>query len=411
MSGASIIASVTTELAHRVRSAAQSVIPGADVLTTHPDGKPLHHPRVRLFLYRATPNVALSNDDLPSRQADGTLVVRTSVALDLHYLLAFYGDENQLEPQKMLGAVVRELHTRPMLAKSSLADAVERVRFTPQHLSLDEMSKLWSIFFQAPYALSIAYQCSVVTIHSETMPSPVLPVLQRGKGDTGPLALPGAYPLLDNLHIGEPADRGLQPRPPSYPAAQLGHLLTLNGQNLGGDVVKVIFTHLTLAISKTLVIADADCSATEIAVQLPDDAAALNDWAAGFYKVTVELVQAGVVRTTNPLSFALAPKLLAIAPANPVPRIAGKATLTLNFKPAMHGSQTVSLQMADREVAAGPWAMGATSLTFEIADAPSLSNTSVRLRVDGVDSLPYIKVYTPPPARLEFDPQQQVTLL
>ena len=45
----------------------------------------------------------------------------------------------------------------PFLTTSNLADAVEQIKFTPMALSLEELSKLWSVFFQAPYALSVAY--------------------------------------------------------------------------------------------------------------------------------------------------------------------------------------------------------------------------------------------------------------
>ncbi len=108
---------------------------------------------------------------------------RPQAALDLHYLLSFYGDDAQLEPQRLFGSVVRTLHTFPVLTpdvikavvdaasatppihpalrESDLAEQVELVTLVPLPLSLDELSDLWSTFVQAPYALSIAYQASV----------------------------------------------------------------------------------------------------------------------------------------------------------------------------------------------------------------------------------------------------------
>ena len=147
MSNSLAIATVTTALAHIVKSAAESVVTGADVVTGRPDpaGSPSH--RIHLFLYQVSPNGALRNNDIPTRNAAGKPVVRPAAALDLHYLLAFYGNENELETQRMLGAVVRDLHSKPVLTRrmikdavasqaflkgSNLNDAVEQVKFTPR---------------------------------------------------------------------------------------------------------------------------------------------------------------------------------------------------------------------------------------------------------------------------------------
>ncbi len=94
----------------------------------------------------------------------------------------------------MMGAVVSMLKAQPLLSAqsigsgessvgigvSNLAEQVERVRFTPTTLSLDEFSKLWSAFFQVEYSLSIAYQASVVLIEPNTpAPQAALPVQKR----------------------------------------------------------------------------------------------------------------------------------------------------------------------------------------------------------------------------------------
>ena len=46
------------------------------------------------------------------------------------------------------------------LKTSNLEDEVEQVKFIPSQMSLEELSKIWSIFFQQSYALSMAYQAS-----------------------------------------------------------------------------------------------------------------------------------------------------------------------------------------------------------------------------------------------------------
>ncbi|MCA9419518.1 MAG: DUF4255 domain-containing protein, partial [Nitrospira sp.] len=302
MSNALAIATVTTALAQILRTAVQSVLPGADVINERPDGTPLGQPRVRLFMYQASPNGALRNNDLPTRAADGKLMKRPTAALDLHYLLAFYGNENELEPQRMLGAAVRDIHAKPVLMRemiedaiasepflteSNLADAVEQIKFTPLPLSLEELSKLWSVFFQAPYALSVAYQGTVVLIESVENAQAVLPVLSRGKDDRGVNTLLGPFPSIESIHIGAPEDAERRPPPPSYPSAQLGTMLTIAGRNLGGEAVRVRFDHARLSVTKTIVVPSSDRSGAELKVMLVDNAAAQTEWAAGLYTVPV----------------------------------------------------------------------------------------------------------------------------
>ncbi len=120
---------------------------------------------------------------------------RPQVALDLHYLFTFHGDDTALEPQRLLGAVVTALENQPFLtpddittatnsiskfpflAGSGLDQQIEQVKFTPTALSIDEFSKLWSAFFQVEYSLSIAYQASVVLMESDVTPQDALPVV------------------------------------------------------------------------------------------------------------------------------------------------------------------------------------------------------------------------------------------
>jgi hypothetical protein len=184
------VAAVTASLSHLLQSAVGVDVPGATVTTVRPDGATAaaHPPVVNLFLYAVAPNPALRNGDAPTRRIDGTLLQKPTAALDLHYLLTFYGDEAQLQPQQLLGSAVRTLHARPVLTRdmiqaaitdptfvanvgrSDLASQVERVKVTPVDLSLEGLSKLWSVFFQTPYALSAAYNASAVLIESEDQP-------------------------------------------------------------------------------------------------------------------------------------------------------------------------------------------------------------------------------------------------
>ena len=426
MSNALAIATVTRALAQIVRTAVQSVVPGSDVLTTRPDATVVEQPRVRLFLYQVSSNGALRNHDLPTRSANGSLTSRPTAALDLHYLLTFYGSEIDLEPQRMLGAAVRDIHAHPVLmrqmiqdaisgapflALSNLTDAVEQVKFTPLSLSLEELSKLWSVFFQAPYALSVAYQGTVVLIESEETGPGALPVLRRGDKDQGADIQLGPFPRVESIHVGAPEDAARRPRLPTWPSAELGTTLTIFGSNLGGDTVSVRFEHTRLPVTNTVIVPVGDRSTSELILTLTDDAAAQTAWAPGIHAVSVLVKQGADLRVTNQVPLSLAPKVTGIAPPNPVARdAAGDVTLTLTCGPQARPAQRAVLQLGDREVEAQAHPADTATLTFTLTGAPVVTDALARLRVDGVESLPFKRVAVPPPPRLVFDDVQKVTI-
>ena len=78
---------------------------------------------VNLYLYQVTPNSALRNVDQPSRRSDGTILEPPMIALDLHYLLTFYGKEQEFEPQRVMGSVLRYLNSRPLLTREGIRNA------------------------------------------------------------------------------------------------------------------------------------------------------------------------------------------------------------------------------------------------------------------------------------------------
>jgi hypothetical protein len=241
MSNFLAIATVTAALRQTLNAVVGIDVPGAEVTTMRPDEPKKVEPHVNIYLYQVTPNAAWRNADLPTRRNDGGLVQRPQVALDLHYLLTFYGDEDRLEPQRLLGSAVRTLHTMPIitrqvirdtitnplfdfLAGSNLADEVELIKLTPTPLSTEELSKLWSVFPQTPYALSIAYQGTVVLIESEETPQKALPVRERSL-----YVMPFRQPAIEQVVSQEGAD---------LPIVS-GSTLTITGRQLRGEVTRV----------------------------------------------------------------------------------------------------------------------------------------------------------------------------
>ena len=227
---------------------------------------------INVFLYQVAASPAWAGNALPTRRDDGSLLNRPEQALDLHYLLTFSGDENALEPQRMLGAAVTALVAEPVLGRqqlrdiiaaavaddpatwqqfSDLPDQVELVRFTPQPLSLDDISKLWSNFYQAPYRLSITYQASVVLLDADMQVQPALPVLTRGL-DAAALTIPVVSRVVADS---SPAD-------PIVP----GTTIRIEGQQLRGTYV----TRVRLDDAEVAVPADG-VTGTRLTLVLPAD--------------------------------------------------------------------------------------------------------------------------------------------
>lgn len=244
MSNYLAVATVTATLSRALTAAVAADVPGATVTTLRPDDSTNGTPAtgVNIYLYQVAPNAAWRNTDLPTRSDDGGLIRRPRVALDLLYLMSFYGNEVQLEPQRLLGSVVRMLHTRPVLTRQMIRDAIsdpnnaflatsnldeevaEQIKLTPSSLSLEELSKLWSVFFQVPYTLSVVYQASVVLIEPEVQTQEALPVRERNV-----YTLPFRQPTIEQIMSQAGAERPIL----------AGDQLILAGKQLRGEVTRV----------------------------------------------------------------------------------------------------------------------------------------------------------------------------
>lgn len=420
MSNHLAIATVTATLGDLVHKAAEKAISAPVLLQFGRPTPPASaaERKVHVYLYQITPNAALRNAELAWRDPAGRSVRRAQAALDLHYLLTFVGDAGALEPDRMAGAVARDLTARaildpagigdaiagrPELDGSDLAEATEHVKFVLEPLSLDELSKLWSVMIQTPHTLSVAYLGTVVLIDEELDVGRPAPVLRRGEPDRGADVRTGVPPRLDGWWAGAADAAARLPRPPSLPMASLGLRLVLQGENLGGDGATVRLSHRDLPIVHDL--APVEASGDRLSVDLPSDAAAAAAWAAGLYDVTVGR---GTLPRSNRLPLPLAPEITAIAP-NPAQRNAdGAVTVTVSFRPELRREQRASLLLPAREVPAAPVGAAAASLDFAIEGAPALTAAPIRLRVGPVESMTFR--YDPAMHGFVFDDAQRLTI-
>ncbi len=213
MSNYLAIATVTATLQRILQAAVQEDVYGARVTTARPNTLDGGAPEtgVNIYLYLVTPNEAYRGSDIHNRRPKGELTKRSQAALDFQYLLSFYGNDTELEPQRLLGSVVRTLQdvftitpqmisetladpTLSFLAESDLADQMEPIRITPTEISVENLSKIWSVFFQTPYALSISYKATVVFIEGEEPGVRALPVRERR-----PLVMPFSQVVVERV--------------------------------------------------------------------------------------------------------------------------------------------------------------------------------------------------------------------
>src|SRR5262245_22602833 len=207
--------------------------------------------RLNLYLYKVSHNASWRNVGLPTRDSNGERVRNQPLALNLHYLLTAYGNE-ELHSEILLGYGIQILHETPVLTRdairtslqpptpgtnlgglppqlqalftSELAEQVELIKIWPETMTAEELFNTWSAF-STTYRPSALYQASVVLIESRRSVKSSLPVRQRNL-----YVVPFKQPVIERLRSqAAPADPILdQP-------ILAGFLLVVKGQNLRGE--------------------------------------------------------------------------------------------------------------------------------------------------------------------------------
>jgi hypothetical protein len=325
-----VIAAVTRTLVQVVQDGinrCEGDIARATVTTSRPDrGDPNPQPRVNLFMFHAVPNPYLRNDDLPLRTPSG-LLRRPMMALDLFYLLSFYGNDEltRIEPQVLMGVTMSSLNAQPILSPETIIRAaasfdtpldsrfaVQQVQVTLQNMSVDELSRLWSTFPHVPYAPSVCYRASAVLIESDELPAPAVPV--RGVVTS---ATTGWAPIIQ-------AVRGANDAVPVY-----GADLIVQGRGLAGEDVAVLLGGAVLR--------PASLTPTSLTVR-----ASGRGVAAGVQ--TLHVARDGMLSQPTPL--ALAPVVTeCVANVRPGERGGFAGIVTVTVQPPVQADQEVVLDL------------------------------------------------------------------
>ena len=378
MSNANALATVTAALASALAEVASTAVDGSRVFIGRPERRAdpqRNEPSINIFLYQATVNPNWRNADAPTRDSKGRLIKRPAIGLDLNYMLTFYGPG--FVPQILMGHTISRLHARPLLSQINIAGALgesgsipgdsllkdtdldqfEMIRFSPMHFTLDEMSRLWSVFFQTPYDLSIAYQASVVLIEAmDLVPQPALPVL----GVETRVSV-GAIPQIEQID------------PPQVTATAAK--IRVKGQNLAVPGVKVRFGGLATP-------ATPEIAGPDLAVALPPGLSA------GIIPVSVDA--GGIV--SNAAVLVLRPEIVA---ATYHPKT---SQITLDVRPPMQPNQRGFLLLNARldDITSEkqrqayalplPQPVAATSMISVDGSSARPGKYLVRVQIDGAES-------------------------
>jgi hypothetical protein len=348
--------------------------------------------RINLFLFQATENQGWRNLGLPTRSANGDRLSTPPLALDLHYLLTAYGAAD-FHAEILLGHAMFVFHEMPVLTReairaaipvpppvtlpngltgANLADQFEQIRLTPETMSVEELSKIWSAL-QAQYRPTVVYKASVVLIEAMKSVRPTLPVRSRNLA-----VVPFQQPVIDRLQS-QSADG--QPIVADQPIL-VGYNLVIDGRRLLGATPRVLIDAIEI------VPASDRANENRIVVPLP---ATLRP---GLHSVQVvhridfksgspSEPHRGV--ESNVASFVLSPRITTPAPI----AAATNSTLTLAISPPVGRAQRVALLAGGTipivaRPASGP--AETASLDFPIpADYPTGTHL-LRVQIDGAES-------------------------
>lgn len=131
-----------------------------------------------LFLYHLVPNAELRNEPhLEGLRSGGSgnTGARNSIPFDLRYLITVFrptspdGGASPIELLR-LGQIIQTLHATPVLTGARLPG--QTARLTPDPVSMEDISRVWSLFPETSYRTSVVYLATPVFVDA--------PLIQAG---------------------------------------------------------------------------------------------------------------------------------------------------------------------------------------------------------------------------------------
>ncbi len=305
--------------------------------------------QINIFLHQVSRNQSWANLDRPSHDARGERITAPVLALDLHYLITVYGAQS-LRAEIMLAQIAQVFHETPVpsramieqaldpavpppnfpaaLAQSGLADQFEHLRITPEGLSNEEISKLWSAL-QARYRPTLAFRVATVLIESDLS-------MRR--------ALPVSRPMGRSFAFARPQIDRVAARAGRFAPIRPGTELEIVGRNLQAPQMRLMVSTRDLSAAIT------EAAPGRIVLTLP----APGDLRAGAHALTVRHLQElgdppepREVSVSNPAILILQPQVTAVFAAGASVIEDGvtyrDGVLTLTLLPQVARTQLVSV--------------------------------------------------------------------
>jgi len=338
--------------------------------------------QLNVFLYRTALNPGWCDAGLPVRSANGTRLTQPPLALDLHYVISAHC-KTDLHAELLMGSAMEALHgmsilTAPAITKyysqatptdisadiwtllsgAQLDEQPEQVTVSFENMSIDDISKLWSVLGEK-YRPSAAYVITVVLLQPQGPVRAALPVTQPAGLQVNPLLVPQLASLTpERVTWGDT-------RP-----------LNLIGANLLGSNAQVVFgANIT---------ASPAASSTPISIDVALPATAR----AGLQPVRVRHRAippgGGALRTSeqsNPLALFVSPKL------GPVTATAG--TVEADLEPPVDPGQRVQLILygaTNFTIDAAPRTTPVTQVEFDTTTVPA-GTYLIQIDVDGAQTV------------------------
>src|SRR5262249_35266335 len=150
-----------------------------------------------LFLYSVMPAAEFRNqNEVPGLRGAG---LPPAMVVDLYYLLTAYGQQNTdptertLQSHLLLGEAMRVFFDSGVLTGSVLRGSLPRdseLRLTFQPITVEDMTRIWSVFPQSTMRTSVSYVLSPVLLESKRTPV-VVPVGSRQTNLDAMVPVPG----------------------------------------------------------------------------------------------------------------------------------------------------------------------------------------------------------------------------
>ena len=131
--------------------------------------------RLTLFLYSVVATSSLRNE--PLRSLSSTESRFPPLSLDLYYMLTCYPSETQnltertLDTRRILGRAMRVFYDNGILSgtilQGDLAGTQEELRISLNPITVEDLTRIWSVFPDTSYRTSVSYLVTPVRIRSE----------------------------------------------------------------------------------------------------------------------------------------------------------------------------------------------------------------------------------------------------